>query len=167
MIQCYCLASRSTSSQQSRQSPRIFAVARRIGWQLGRGAPPQPLAPPPPPTPPPVENKRPLDLCCCLSYARAECGGGGGGAGGRGWRWRVGKGPMLNCWGLNVDRDVEIFGNAVWLFFCWHFSCLVPEMESFFYHNHSNGPHCDALIRAAEMLSKQDKWGLDSTKPLL
>jgi hypothetical protein len=33
--------------------------------------------------------------------------------------------------------------------------------------NHSDDPDCNALIRAKEMLSKLDKQGLDSAKPLL
>ena len=36
-----------------------------------------------------------------------------------------------------------------------------------FNKNHSDDPDCGALIRAKDMLSKQDKQGLDSAKPLL
>ncbi len=37
----------------------------------------------------------------------------------------------------------------------------------FFNKNHSDDPDCDVLKRAKEILSKQDKQGLDSAKPLL
>jgi len=36
-----------------------------------------------------------------------------------------------------------------------------------FKQNHSNDPDCDALTRAKERLLKQDKRGLDSSKPVL
>jgi hypothetical protein len=37
----------------------------------------------------------------------------------------------------------------------------------FFNQKHPDDPDCDVLIRAKEMLLKQDKQGLDSAKPLL
>ena len=46
---------------------------------------------------------------------------------------------------------------------------VVDDNNDMFFlnQNHSDDPDCDALMRAKEMLSKEDKRGLDSAKPLL
>ena len=64
---------------------------------------------------------------------------------------------------------MEGFGNSLQLKkIVGIFLALVPEMEHFFFNqNHSDDLDCDASMRPKEMLSKEDKQGLDSAKPLL
>ncbi len=60
------------------------------------------------------------------------------------------------------------FLDAVWLnVFVIVILALVPEIEHIFLsQNHSNDPDCNTLIKAKELLSKQDKQSLDCAKPL-